>query len=45
MEENDKIGFPPGVAEKMLAETFRKYQVEHFKKHPPKNAKILTKEE
>jgi hypothetical protein len=31
------MGFPPGVAQRMLATNFRKYQEEHYQKHPPKS--------
>ena len=36
-DPGDKMGFPPGVAEKMILAAFRHFQEEHFKKHPRKN--------
>lgn len=36
MEPEDKMGFPPGVAQSMVYEFFMKYQKEHEKKFPPK---------
>ena len=32
----DKMGFPPGIAESMVYQYFRKYQVQHEKRFPPK---------
>jgi hypothetical protein len=36
MEPNDKMGFPPGVAEQMVYSFFHKYQAQHQQRHPPK---------
>jgi hypothetical protein len=36
MEPEDKMGFPPGIAEQMVFQHFKKYQDQHFKKFPPK---------
>ncbi len=36
MEPGDKMGFPPGIAESLLAQHFQKYQEIHFKKFPQK---------
>ena len=36
MEPEDKMGFPPGVAEQMVFQHFKKYQDLHFRKYPPK---------
>ena len=36
-EPNDKMGFPPGVSEKILLTTFKKFQDEHYKKNPKKS--------
>lgn len=35
-EPNDKMGFPPGVAESMVYQYFRRYQEMHQKRFPPK---------
>jgi len=36
MEPEDKMGFPPGVAESMVYQYFKKYQDMHFKRFPEK---------
>ena len=36
MEPEDKMGFPPGIAEQMVFQHFKKYQDMHFKKFPQK---------
>ena len=36
MEPGEKMGFPPSVAESMVAGTFKKYQDIHYKKYPHK---------
>ena len=36
MEPGDKMGFPPGVAEKMVYSYFKNYQDQHFKRFPHK---------
>lgn len=36
MEPEDKMGFPPGVAEQMIFQHFKKYQDLHFRKFPQK---------
>lgn len=36
-DPGDNMGFPPGVAEEMLLNTFRTYQLEYYKKHPKKS--------
>ena len=37
-DPGDKMGFPPGAAENMMAMAFKKYQNEYYKKHPKKSA-------
>jgi hypothetical protein len=36
------MGFPPGIAESMVYQYFRKYQVQHEKRFPP-NPEIKKK--
>ena len=36
MEPGDKMGFPPGIAESMVAGTFKKYQEFHQRMFPHK---------
>ena len=45
MEPEDKMGFPPGVAEQMVFRHFQKYQEMHFKKFPQKEGLIKRWEE
>jgi hypothetical protein len=42
-EPNDNMGFPPGVAEMMVLNIFRKYQAEQYKKHPKKSSEEYQK--
>ena len=42
-EPNDNMGFPPGIAEVMLLNIFRKYQNEYYKKHPKKSPEEYQK--
>ena len=42
-EPNDNMGFPPGIAEVMVVNIFRKYQNEHYKKHPKKSPEEYQK--
>lgn len=45
MEPEDKMGFPPGIAEQMVFQHFKKYQDLHYKKYPPKKDLIKRWEE
>lgn len=42
-DPNDKMGFPPGVCENMIAAAFKKYQNEHYKKYPKKSIEDFNK--
>ena len=33
----DKMGFPPGMNVKIMYDLFKKYQEDHYKKHPKKD--------
>lgn len=36
-DPGDKMGFPPGACETMIASSFKKHQEEHYKRHPKKS--------
>ena len=42
-EPGDKMGFPPGVNEKMLLNVFNLYRKEYYKNNPQKSKKELEK--
>ena len=42
-DPGDKMGFPPGVCENMIAAIFKKYQNEHYKKYPKKSIEDFNK--
>jgi hypothetical protein len=42
-EPNDKMGFLPGMAEKMVLGVFRHFQNEYYKKHPKKSVEEYQK--
>lgn len=42
-DPGDSMGFPPGVAESMLASAFKRHQDEHYKKHPKKSLEEYKK--
>lgn len=42
-DPGDKMGFPPGTAESMLASIFSKYQKEQYKKFPKKSIEEFNK--
>lgn len=42
-DPGDKMGFPPGVAEKMIMGVFRHYQEKHYEKHPKKSPQDFQK--
>jgi len=42
-DPGDEMGFPPGVAESMLASAFKRYQEEYYKKNPKKSLEEYKK--
>lgn len=42
-DPGDHMGFPPGACETMIASSFKRYQEEHYKKHPKKSIEDYKK--